>query len=51
MNNLHEHFESEEHSDLPMLEKAVSLDKSITAAKSFERTKKLAPTRYVVQVL
>jgi hypothetical protein len=45
MDHLHMHNDSEEKEDLPRLEPYLGSDGSRTAAKSFSRTKKFAPTR------
>ncbi|KAH8115031.1 HHE domain-containing protein [Phellopilus nigrolimitatus] len=45
MAHLHEHNDSEEIKDLPLLEPAIGADASKTAATSFSRTKKFVPTR------
>jgi len=47
MDHLRPHNDSEEHTDLPMLEKAIGAEESEKAAKSFSRTKMFAPTRSV----
>lgn len=47
MDHLKPHNDSEEHTDLPLLEKAIGLDESEKAAKIFARTKMFAPTRLV----
>ena len=47
MDHLKPHNDSEEHTDLPMLEKAIGAEESEKAAKSFSRTKMFAPTRSV----
>lgn len=46
MAHLHEHNDSEEQKDLPMLEPQLGPDNSKSAAASFSRTKKFVPTRY-----
>ncbi|KAF3914695.1 hypothetical protein AA313_de0206238 [Arthrobotrys entomopaga] len=43
--DLKEHMEEEERDDLPALEKQLDSDTSGSYARSFERTKKFAPTR------
>jgi hypothetical protein len=47
MDHLKPHNDSEEHTDLPMLEKAIGTEDSEKAARSFSRTKMFAPTRSV----
>jgi len=47
MDHLKPHNDSEEHTDLPMLEKVLGAEESEKAAKSFSRTKMFAPTRSV----
>jgi hypothetical protein len=47
MDHLKPHNDSEEHTDLPMLEKAIGAEDSENAARSFSRTKMFAPTRSV----
>jgi len=44
MDHLHEHNDSEEVNDLPVLEPKLGHEGSIAAAKSFKQTKKLVPT-------
>src|ERR1700722_18426124 len=39
---------SEEENDLPKLENSITVEKSEELARSFERTKMFAPTRYVI---
>ncbi|KAI5117019.1 hypothetical protein M0805_000003 [Coniferiporia weirii] len=45
MKHLHEHNDSEELNDLPLLEPAMGVESSEKAAASFSRTKKFVPTR------
>lgn len=45
MRHLHEHNDSEEINDLPILEAKIGAEGSEAAAASFTRTKKFAPTR------
>jgi hypothetical protein len=47
MDHLKPHNDSEEQTDLPMLENAIGTEESERAAKSFSRTKMFAPTRSV----
>ena len=45
MDHLHEHNDSEEQKDLPLLEPKIGQEDSHKAATSFTRTKKFVPTR------
>ncbi|THH04829.1 hypothetical protein EW145_g5232 [Phellinidium pouzarii] len=45
MAHLHQHNDSEEIKDLPLLEPAIGVEASKIAAASFKRTKKFVPTR------
>ncbi|KAG6919344.1 hypothetical protein DXG01_006891 [Tephrocybe rancida] len=45
MDHLHEHNDSEEQQDLPLLEPALGEEGSKSAAASFTRTKQFVPTR------
>jgi len=45
MSHLHEHNDSEEVNDLPLLEPEIGPDDSAKSAKSFKMTKKFVPTR------
>lgn len=45
MQHLHEHNDSEEQKDLPLLEPKLGVQGSQEAATSFSRTKKFVPTR------
>lgn len=45
MDHLHEHNDSEEEKDLPLLEPLLGEAGSQAAALSFKRTKKFVPTR------
>ncbi|KAL0958956.1 hypothetical protein HGRIS_014268 [Hohenbuehelia grisea] len=45
MDHLHEHNDSEEQKDLPLLEPKLGTEGSKEAASSFSRTKKFVPTR------
>ncbi len=47
MDHLKPHNDSEEHTDLSLLEKAIGAEASEKAARSFSRTKMFAPTRSV----
>jgi len=44
MAHLRTHGDSEEQEDLPSLEKAIGVDASVSAARDFQRAKKMAPT-------
>ena len=48
MDHLRPHNDSEEQNDLPLLQKAMAAQDIEAAAKSFTRTKKFVPTRYVL---
>jgi hypothetical protein len=45
MDELRPHLRDEEETDIPLLEAKLSREESESLAKSFSRTKKLAPTR------
>ena len=46
--HLRPHNDSEQQKDLPLLMKAIGPEDSASAAVSFKRTKKFAPTRCVI---
>lgn len=47
MTHLHEHNDSEEQEDLPLLEPKLGAERSKSVAAEFSRTKKFVPTRFV----
>ena len=51
MEHLRPHNDNEEQRDLPLLTKAIGEEASAEAAASFKRTKKFAPTRFVLSFL
>ena len=51
MGHLHEHNDSEEMNDLPLLEPALGKDGSLQAASKFTRTKQFVLTRLVAPSL
>lgn len=50
MEQLLEHIKLEEEVEFPQLEATIGHEKSVTTAKSFQRTKMMVPTRYFLPV-